>query len=118
LAQYDISRSLQLLIRESIQRDGYIDVVNRPVEQLPRRGRPPQADSEPGRGPSGDEGAALFDAEAQPSSPVGAALPDDSADGTPLYQAHHDTEDAPTPEAVPQTQGRAAPSGLDAFLTH
>lgn len=39
--QYNISQSLQLLIRESIQRDGYIDVVNRPVEQLPRRGRPP-----------------------------------------------------------------------------
>ncbi|WP_424863001.1 hypothetical protein [Streptomyces sp. MMS24-I29] len=45
--QHDISRSLQLLIRESIQRDGYIDVVNRPVEQLPRRGRPPQSGSEP-----------------------------------------------------------------------
>ncbi|UJW28814.1 hypothetical protein L3Q67_26500 [Saccharothrix sp. AJ9571] len=41
--QENISRSLQLLIRESIQRDGYIDVVNRPVEQLPRRGRPPSA---------------------------------------------------------------------------
>jgi|GraSoiStandDraft_15_1057317.scaffolds.fasta_scaffold674205_1 hypothetical protein len=41
--QENISRSLQLLIRESIQRDGYIDVVNRPIEQLPRRGRPPAA---------------------------------------------------------------------------
>lgn len=39
--QHDISRSLQLLIRESIERDGIIDVVNRPVHQLPGRGRPP-----------------------------------------------------------------------------
>ncbi len=39
--QENISRSLQLLIRESIQRDGYIDVVNRPVEQLPLRSPAP-----------------------------------------------------------------------------
>lgn len=38
--QDDLSASLRLLVRESIQRDGYIDVVNRPVGQLPRRGRP------------------------------------------------------------------------------
>ncbi|MFJ5725862.1 hypothetical protein [Streptomyces sp. NPDC093149] len=40
-AQKDISHSLRLLIRESIQRDGYIDVFYKPVDQLPRRGRPP-----------------------------------------------------------------------------
>lgn len=39
--QWDISVSLRLLIRESIQREGYIDVMNRDVDQLPRRGRPP-----------------------------------------------------------------------------
>lgn len=38
--QYDHSASLRLLIRESIQRDGFVDVVNRPVTQLPKRGRP------------------------------------------------------------------------------
>lgn len=38
--QDSISDSLRLLIRESIQRDGYIDVANRPLEQQPRRGRP------------------------------------------------------------------------------
>ncbi|MGW1616938.1 hypothetical protein ACWCQZ_47720 [Streptomyces sp. NPDC002285] len=36
-----ISQSLRLLIRESIQRDGHVDVHYKPVEQLPRRGRPP-----------------------------------------------------------------------------
>lgn len=40
-AQYSISESLRALIRESIQREGCVDVVNKPVEQLPRRGRPP-----------------------------------------------------------------------------
>ncbi|QWF85726.1 hypothetical protein [Amycolatopsis sp. CA-230715] len=39
--QHSISRSLQLLVRESIERDGIIDVVNRPVQQRPRRGGPP-----------------------------------------------------------------------------
>ncbi|KAB7835910.1 hypothetical protein [Streptomyces mobaraensis] len=39
--QTDISQSIRLLIRESIQRDGYIDVFYKPVDQLPRRGRPP-----------------------------------------------------------------------------
>lgn len=38
--QDSISESVRLLIRESIQREGYVDVVNKPVEQLPRRGRP------------------------------------------------------------------------------
>ncbi|MFC9755188.1 hypothetical protein [Streptomyces sp. NPDC056921] len=45
-AQKDISQSLRLLIRESIQRDGYIDVFYKPVDQLPRRGRPPLESTE------------------------------------------------------------------------
>ncbi|MFF4410213.1 hypothetical protein [Streptomyces sp. NPDC001404] len=44
--QADISQSIRLLIRESIQRDGYIDVYYKPVEQLPRRGRPPLESTE------------------------------------------------------------------------
>ncbi|TLS44886.1 hypothetical protein FE633_17195 [Streptomyces montanus] len=44
--QENISQSLRLLIRESIQRDGYVDAYYRPVEQLPRRGRPPLENTE------------------------------------------------------------------------
>lgn len=44
--QDDPSASMRMLIRESIQRDGYVDVVNRPVEQQPRRGRPPKSEEE------------------------------------------------------------------------
>ena len=39
--QENHSQSVRQLIRESIARDGYLDVVNRPVAQLPKRGRPP-----------------------------------------------------------------------------
>lgn len=38
--QENHSLSVRQLIRESIERHGYIDVVNRPVAQLPKRGRP------------------------------------------------------------------------------
>lgn len=34
------SLSIRMLIRESIERLGYVDVVNRPVAKLPARGRP------------------------------------------------------------------------------
>jgi hypothetical protein len=34
------SLSVRMLIRESIERLGYVDVINRPVVQLPTRGRP------------------------------------------------------------------------------
>jgi hypothetical protein len=34
------SLSVRMLIRESIERLGYVDVVNKPVDQLPKRGRP------------------------------------------------------------------------------
>ncbi|MFC6704256.1 hypothetical protein [Flexivirga alba] len=34
------SISLRMLVRAAIERDGYTDVLTRPVEQLPRRGRP------------------------------------------------------------------------------
>ncbi|MEU9267243.1 hypothetical protein AB0E04_17585 [Streptomyces sp. NPDC048251] len=44
--QENISQSLRLLIRESVQRDGYVDVYYKPVEQLPRRGRPPLESTE------------------------------------------------------------------------
>lgn len=40
-AQDNVSVSLRLLVREAIERDGYCDVLTRPVTQQPRRGRPP-----------------------------------------------------------------------------
>lgn len=37
------SLSVRMLIRENIERHGFVDVVNRPVAQLPKRGRPASA---------------------------------------------------------------------------
>lgn len=104
--QYDISRSLQLLIRESIQRDGYIDVVNRPVEQLPRRGRPPQSESELGAERSAPE---VTPAVKEETSTEDAVLPEQ-------VKSRPDAADEPAhrPEASAR---KGVPSGLDAFLT-
>lgn len=38
------SLSVRMLIRESIERLGYVDIVNKPVAQLPKRGRPSGTD--------------------------------------------------------------------------
>jgi hypothetical protein len=44
-AQSDLSASVRSLIREAIERHGYRDATCYPVQQQPRRGRPPkQAD--------------------------------------------------------------------------
>lgn len=105
--QHDISRSLQLLIRESIQRDGYIDVVNRPVEQLPRRGRPPLIESDLGVERTA---ADVTPAAKEETSAAGAVLPE-HVESRPDAAA----EPARGPEASAK---RGVPSGLDAFLTH
>lgn len=41
------SLSVRMLIRENIERNGYVDVINRPVAQLPKRGRPAGSEEEP-----------------------------------------------------------------------
>lgn len=43
--QNDMSASIRALIRESIEREGYVDVYNRPLVQRPRIGRPPSSGS-------------------------------------------------------------------------
>ena len=45
-AQYNHSLSLRILIREEIQRSGFVDAMNRPVAQLPKRGRPAGAEEQ------------------------------------------------------------------------
>lgn len=53
--QSTLSHSLRQIIREAIERDGFVDVTCRPVKQLPRRGRPPQ-DSATGSAPEPEKG--------------------------------------------------------------
>ncbi|MDO5865173.1 MULTISPECIES: hypothetical protein [Paenarthrobacter] len=136
--QYDISRSLQLLIRESIQRDGYIDVVNRPVEQLPRRGRPPGDAIEQSRPPQGEQDPGRSEAH------EGQERGDDRRDESDSQHESRESRDeaavpaaasepvrrvevarmAEPPAAPPAPKSRpipaeepSVPSGLDAFLT-
>lgn len=133
--QNDISHSLQLLIRESIQRDGYIDVVNRPIEQLPRRGRPPQgepsASSEDEDASDGADGG-FFESAAQASPEAREELPEKTSAGV---EAQREAQAAQTPPAAdedevvepveqtaPAEEEHGSPaqpgkSGLDAFLT-
>lgn len=111
--QNGISHSLQLLIRESIQRDGYIDVVNRPVEQMPRRGRPSGETTEqsgqstrPPQSEAADDEQLADDEreEEQPPVPEPEAVPEEPA-GTAV------------PEQSQQPPAQPGKSGLDAFLT-
>lgn len=121
--QYDISRSLQLLIRESIQRDGYIDVVNRPVEQLPRRGRPPQGEQDPGRTEDqAQDDAGQDDTDSQGESrdeaSVRAAAPSEPVQRVETSQAVQPPPAPPVREPHPvPAEEPSVPSGLDAFLT-
>lgn len=124
--QYDISRSLQLLIRESIQRDGYFDVVNRPVEQLPRRGRPPgdaleqsrppQGEQDPGRGEDHEGEERGDDGRDEAAVPV--AVPSEPVQRVEAAQAVQPPPAPPVrePHPVPAKEP-SVPSGLDAFLT-
>jgi hypothetical protein len=58
------SLSMRMLIRESIERHGYIDVMNRPVDQLPKRGRPATAEEE-----AADAARATRATQPQPPAP-------------------------------------------------
>lgn len=144
--QDDQSVSMRLLIRESIERDGYIDVMNKPVEQLPRRGRPPGSSSSaadvrgqtsagegdyPHEGPrsSADVDAALergeFDDEGGlilDASPVKRpeSEPDESDDAAVEHGETPAPEATTTPksaEAPAKQPQRGVPSGLSDFLT-
>ena len=71
-AQDNVSVSVRLLVRDAIERDGYCDVLTRPVTQQPRRGRPPGSSS------TGlPDGTALSDGTEQSAQPHDAKLAGD-----------------------------------------
>ena len=59
-AQSDLSASVRSLIREAIERHGYRDATCYPVQQQPRRGRPPKLETIDGH-PIPDQIAALVE---------------------------------------------------------
>lgn len=91
-AQDDASLSLRLLVREEIQRNGYTDTANRPVEQLPRRGRPPKTevdedyggyDAEQDEDRSAEDDSVEQSVEPEPVAPEPAASEVDTAPAQP-----------------------------------
>lgn len=62
-AQADPSLSIKLLIRAEIEKHGYTDTANRPVVQLPRRGRPPKTEAETQTDSSGEAEYLSFEDE-------------------------------------------------------
>ncbi|MGW6602860.1 hypothetical protein [Streptomyces sp. NPDC055036] len=107
--QENISQSLRLLIRESIERDGYIDVYYKPVDQLPRRGRPPlesteQRDGEPSptRTPQHEESAVDLRPAVRSVEPPSAV-----ADGGGVETAAPEPASAPAKKA--EAPGASAP---------
>ena len=63
------SLSVRMLIRESIERLGYLDVFNRPVAQLPPRGRPVGPEEESTETERHEETAAALVALVQKPAP-------------------------------------------------
>ncbi|MFI1408807.1 hypothetical protein ACH4Y0_02535 [Streptomyces sp. NPDC020707] len=106
--QENISQSLRLLIRESIQRDGYIDVFYKPVDQLPRRGRPPLESTEQHED---DEATTDRRPADRPVHPQPQAVVTDRADSVvektaPVAQS----EPVPTPVETAEESAASAPS--------
>lgn len=108
------STSLALVLADWIERHGFVDVVNRPVRQLPRRSRPPASDervgSDYGRGERvGSEGAASardfldddaagdLDEPRAPREPVGPVEPSRFVSYEQPEQAIPDDQGAPEP---------------------
>lgn len=129
--QDDASVSMRLLIRESIERDGYVDVMNKPVEQLPRRGRPPQTETRTAESATKDEEQVFSDDTAQEAgessdqSTEVAAEKDLSSENEQQAIAEVDQsarDGQPEAQAEPaQSKTRdstnGVPSGLSDFLT-
>jgi hypothetical protein len=96
------SLSLRMLIRESIERLGYVDVINRPVDKLPTRGRQVGPDEESTGSERNPETAGAPAALVQQ-----VATPAASADLRPSQETNNEPEtrgialEAPTPVQKP-----------------
>ncbi|WP_394941182.1 hypothetical protein [Psychromicrobium sp. YIM B11713] len=120
--QDNASASMRMLVRESIARDGYIDVINKPVEQLPRRGRPPQGEADEQSNTPPPEAQAMEEQvhrtpAQRAASPARIAEPEAFDDGTeaPLPDVEAQIEEGALAPRTSQTKG--IPEGLEAFLT-
>ena len=119
--QDNASLSMRLLIRESIERNGYVDVMNKPVAQLPKRGRPAGSE-DPGEGLPPAPAPIPFAAppQTQPvATPVPAAeVPQDEpkpvqpgiAQAAPAPVPDHGSRQAPAVDSFPAPSNPEQPS--------
>ncbi|MCB5280323.1 hypothetical protein [Arthrobacter sp. ES1] len=99
------SLSVRMLIRESIERNGYIDVVNKPVDQLPKRGRPTVSeDEQPDAAPAGQA------TQAPPSAPPVLHLLPPAAEAPVSPAASADLDLTPEQSSAPELLGIALES--------
>lgn len=96
-AQYSISESLRALIRDAIRRDGIVDVINRPVRQEPRRGRPPRTGDEPAD--------PVIESAAEDAEPV----VEPAAPSAPAVESGPAPTPAPASEPAPAPASRPTP---------
>lgn len=107
--QASVSDSFRALVKESIRRRGYVDVVNEPVHQEPRRGRPPRTPDDDDDAPDSDAGPAFEAADVVPASALSAAPAPVVESPAPAPAAVPASQAAPAPAPVPSSQSQSQP---------
>ncbi|MDP9903229.1 hypothetical protein [Arthrobacter bambusae] len=112
-AQDDPSASVRALVREEIMKHGFTDTVNRPVTQMPRRGRPPGSTMDNDEPVDGRD--AGFDVDALPPEARVAGQPAQSVGAveeavTPKLPVHQKPAKAPVAVRTEPASGSEADS--------
>lgn len=95
-AQDDIAASMRQLIRESIEREGYTDVYNRPVSLKPKVGRPPGSTSmSSSSSASSSDSAAASPAHSSPGSEAEISDTEKSEQAAATQKAEPSSDDSP-----------------------
>lgn len=102
-AQSDLSASVRALIREAIERHGYRDATCYPVQQQPRRGRPPKQAEQVDQAEQSEQFVTI-DGHQIAAQSIGILMPKAELDRELLMvPASHDGELDETVEALPES---------------
>ena len=102
-AQSDLSASVRVLIRDAIERNGYRDATCYPVQQQPRRGRPPKQAEQVDQAEQSEQFVTI-DGHQIAAQSIGILMPKAELDRELLMvPASHDGELDETVEALPES---------------
>lgn len=102
-AQSDLSASVRALIRDAIERNGYRDATCYPVQQQPRRGRPPKQAEQVDQAEQSEQFVTI-DGHQIAAQSIGILMPKAELDRELLtVPASHDGEPDETAEALPES---------------